>query len=216
MALIVWGQYMSVGEMSSYRPVHGGFIRQQKDYVDSAFAFATGVNFWFEWVMIIPAEITAAISVLQFWPETNVVPMAAYITIFLVVMILGNVFPVRVYGYIEYCMSWVKILAIFAMIFFLFIMASGGIAATHGPLVFHYWKSPGAFNNGIKGIAKAFVQAGFSFGGGEHIAIIAGEAKDPRKTIKATVYPIFWRMFAFFVFNIWLVGKKRRTQAARS
>lgn len=63
-----------------------------------------------------------------------------------------------------------------------------------------------AFKNGIKGIAKAFVQAGFSFGGGEHIAIIAGEAKDPRKTVKATVYPIFWRMFSFFVFNIWLVG----------
>lgn len=34
----------------------------------------------------------------------------------------------------------IKILAIFAMIFFLFIMASGGIAATGGPLVFHYWK----------------------------------------------------------------------------
>lgn len=188
------------------RPVHGGFICQQKEYVDSAFAFATGVNFWFQWVMIIPAEITAAVSVLQFWPETSVVPLAAYITMFLAVMVVGNVFSVRVYGHIEYWMSWIKILAIFAMIFFLFIMASGGIAATHGPLVFHYWKTPGAFTNGIKGIAKAFVQAGFSFGGGEHIAIIAGEAKKPRKTIKATVYPVFWRMFAFFVLNIWLVG----------
>ena len=34
----------------------------------------------------------------------------------------------------------------------------------------------------------------------------AGEAKKPRKTIKATVYPVFWRMFMFFVLNIWLVG----------
>lgn len=169
--------------------------------------------------MIIPAEITAAISVLQFWPETNVVPLAAYITIFLLVMVLGNVFPVRIYGYIEYWFSWIKILAIFVMIFFLFIMASGGIAATGGPLVFTYWKvrhgpfvpktskltsvkNPGAFKNGIKGIAKAFVQAGFSFGGGEHIAIISGECKEPRKTIKATVYPVFWRMFMFFVLNI--------------
>lgn len=160
----------------------------------------------FEWVMIIPAEITAAISVLQFWPETNVVPLAAYITIFLAVMVIGNIFPVRIYGHIEYWFSWIKILAIIVMIFFLFIMASGGVAATHGPLVFTYWKNPGAFNNGIKGIAKAFVQAGFSFGGGEHIAIIAGEAKEPRKTVKATVYPIFWRMFCFFVLNIWLVG----------
>lgn len=36
--------------------------------------------------------------------------------------------------------------------------------------------------------------------------MIAGEVKDPRKTIKKTVRPIFWRMFTFFVVNIWLVG----------
>ncbi|CAK3862354.1 amino acid transporter [Lecanosticta acicola] len=205
-SFVVWLQYVCIGEMTAYRPVHGGFIRQEAEYVDKAFGFACGANFWFEWVMIIPAEITAAVSVLQFWPETQVVPLAAYITIFLAVMVIGNIFPVRIYGHLEYWFSWIKILAIFAIIPFLFIMASGGIAATGGPLVFHYWKRPGAFNNGIKGIAKAFVQAGFSFGGGEHIAVIAGEAKEPRKTVKASVYPIFYRMFMFFVLNIWLVG----------
>lgn len=29
---------------------------------------------------------------------------------------------------------------------------------------------------------------------------------DPRRTIKKTVRPVFWRMFTFFVVNIWLVG----------
>ncbi|KAI6840167.1 amino acid transporter [Hortaea werneckii] len=205
-AYVVWLQYTAIGEMTAYRPVHGGFIRQEAEYVDRAFGFATGINFWFEWVMIIPAEITAAVSVLQFWPATQAVPLAAYITMFLAVMVIGNVFNVRIYGHIEYVMSFVKIIAVIAMIFFLFIMASGGVAATGGPLVFHYWKHPGAFNNGMKGVAKAFTQAGFSFGGGEHIAVIAGEAKEPRKTVKSTIYPIFWRMFSFFVLNIWLVG----------
>ncbi|OQD81617.1 hypothetical protein PENANT_c026G10140 [Penicillium antarcticum] len=193
-------------EMTTYKPIHGGFIRQCAEYVDPAFGFAIGVNFWFAWVMIIPAEITAAISVLKYWPETDVVPLAAYITIFLVVIAAANMFHVRVYGYIEYYMSFVKCLAIIIMIFFMFIMTSGGIAATNGPIEFRYWKNPGAFNNGIKGIAKAFVQAAFSFGGGEHIAVIAGEVADPRRTIKKTVRPIFWRMFTFFVVNIWLVG----------
>jgi len=41
-------------------------------------------------------------------------------------------------------------------------MVSGALPATHGPLVFHYWKSPGAFNNGLKGICKALLQAAFS------------------------------------------------------
>lgn len=50
--------------------------------------------------------VTAAVSVLQFWPETQVVPLAAYITIFLAVMVFGNVFPVRIYGHMEYWFSW--------------------------------------------------------------------------------------------------------------
>ncbi|BCS03486.1 uncharacterized protein AKAW2_70364S [Aspergillus luchuensis] len=205
-AFIVYLQYTSIGEMTTFKPVHGGFIRQCIEYVEPAFGFAVGINFWFSWVICIPAEITAAVSVLEFWPATEVVPLAAYITIFLVVIAAANCFGVRIYGHVEYIMSFVKVLAIFVMIFFMFIMTSGGIPATHGPIEFRYWRNPGAFNNGIKGISKAFVQALFSFGGGEHIAVIAGEAKDPRRTIKRTVYPVFWRMFSFFVVNIWLVG----------
>ena len=33
--------------MTSYKPVHGGFIRQCVEYVDPAFGFAIGMNFWF-------------------------------------------------------------------------------------------------------------------------------------------------------------------------
>ncbi|KAL4758878.1 amino acid permease/ SLC12A domain-containing protein [Aspergillus foveolatus] len=205
-AIIVYAQYSSIGEMTTYLPVHGGFIRQCAEFVDPAFGFAIGINFWFAWVMIIPAEITAAVSVLQFWPTTDAIPLAAYITIFLAAMALANVFHVKEYGHIEYYMSFIKCAAVILMICFLFIMASGGIPATHGPLVFSYWKNPGAFNNGIKGIAKSFVQAAFSFGGGEHIAVIAGEVASPRSTIRKTVRPVFWRMFTFFVVNIWLVG----------
>ncbi|KAI2969407.1 hypothetical protein CBS147323_3962 [Aspergillus niger] len=205
-AFVVYLQYTSIGEMTTFKPVHGGFIRQCVEYVEPAFGFAVGINFWFSWVICIPAEITAAVSVLEFWPATEVVPLAAYITIFLVVIAAANCFGVRIYGHVEYIMSFVKVLAIFVMIFFMFIMTSGGIPATHGPIEFRYWRNPGAFNNGIKGISKAFVQALFSFGGGEHIAVIAGEAKDPRRTIKRTVYPVFWRMFSFFVVNVWLVG----------
>lgn len=92
---------------------------------------------------------------------------------------------------------------------------SGGIPATNGPIEFTYWRNPGAFNNGLKGICKAFIQAGFSFGGGEHIAVIAGETASPRKTVKATIKPLFWRMSTFFVLNIWLVGMVTPSNDAR-
>lgn len=196
---------MSIGEMATWRPVHGGFIRMSTEYIDPALGFAEGVNFWFQWVMIIPAEITAAVSVLKYWDGWQKIPLAGYITLFLAVTAIPNIFPVRMYGHIEYGMSWFKILAIFVVIAYMFIMTSGGIAATNGPIEFKYWKNPGAFTD-MKGLSKAFVQAAFSFGSAQHIAIIAGEAIKPRKTVKAVVFPIFWRIFLFFILNIWLVG----------
>ncbi|KAK7524851.1 amino acid transporter [Phyllosticta citriasiana] len=206
MAWIVYLMYMSIGEMTAYKPVHGGFTRQAGDYVDPALGFAIGINFWFNWVMIIPAEITACISVLHYWETSYKVGIAVWITIFLVIIAFINIWPVKLYGEVEFWFSFLKCLALVAIIFFMVVMTSGGINATGGPIEFRYWKNPGAFVNGIKGIATAFVQAGFSFGGGEHIAVMAGEANDPRETVKRSVRPLFWRMFTFFVVNIWLVG----------
>jgi amino acid transporter len=144
-----------------------------------------------KWVMIIPAEITAAISVLKYWPETDVVPLAAYITLFIGVFAVANMFHVRLYGYIEYYMSFVKCLAIVLMIFFMFIMTSGGIPATNGPIEFRYWKNPGAFNNGIKGISKAFVQAAFSFGGG--MVVVHGSEKNVLTELRRAYCCYSWR-----------------------
>lgn len=39
--------YTSIGEMTAYKPVHGGFTRQAGEYVDPALGFAIGINFWF-------------------------------------------------------------------------------------------------------------------------------------------------------------------------
>lgn len=33
--------------MTTYKPVHGGFIRQCIEYIDPAWGFAIGMNFWF-------------------------------------------------------------------------------------------------------------------------------------------------------------------------
>ncbi|KAK8169343.1 amino acid transporter [Phyllosticta citrichinensis] len=206
MAWIVYLMYMSIGEMTAYKPVHGGFTRQAGDYVDPALGFAIGINFWFNWVMIIPAEITACISVLHYWETSYKVGIAVWITIFLIIIAFINYWPVKLYGEVEFWFSFLKCLALVAIIFFMVVMTSGGIKFTGGPIEFRYWRDPGAFVNGIKGIAAAFVQAGFSFGGGEHIAVMAGEAKNPRETVKRSVRPLFWRMFTFFVVNIWLVG----------
>ncbi|KAK4939849.1 hypothetical protein LTR10_019916 [Elasticomyces elasticus] len=204
MVYIIYTMYTSIGEMAAYKPIAGGFIRNTLEYTDEALAFAQGLGFWYNWVIVIAAETTAALSVLSFWP--NDVPIAAWITIMVVLMIVVNLFGVEWYGEVEFWMSLLKIIAIVGIIIFLFVMTSGGFPATNGPIEFRYWSQGHAFKNGIKGISQAFIQAGFSIGGGEIIAVCAGEAANPRQAVKKSVRPLFWRMGSFFVVNIWLVG----------
>ncbi|KAL4937004.1 hypothetical protein BDV06DRAFT_227368 [Aspergillus oleicola] len=205
-ALAIYIEFLAIGEMTSYKPINGGYIRQTMEYIDKAAAFAMGMNLWFSWTMTVPAEIIACINVLQYWEAPKNFPMAAYISIFAVVSAVPNFFSVKKYGHVEIVMSALKVFSILSSMCFLFIMASGGLPASTGPLVFHYWKSPGAFNNGMKGICRALLQAAFSCPSAGWVAITAGEMKDPRSTVRRSVNPLFWRMFLFYIVNIWLVG----------
>lgn len=59
----------SIAEMCVLMPVPGGFVRLAGKWVDEALGFMSGINFFLYEAVCIPFEITAAVSVLQFWRE---------------------------------------------------------------------------------------------------------------------------------------------------
>lgn len=73
--LISWSLYcINMGfinncltEMSTLMPVSGGFIRLAGLWVDDAFGFMAGWNFFFYEALLIPFEITALNLVLAYW-----------------------------------------------------------------------------------------------------------------------------------------------------
>jgi amino acid transporter len=77
------------------------------------------------------------------------------------------------------------------------VISAGGI----GPqkIGFKYWHNPGAFADGINGVAKTFVVAGTLYAGAEMIGISAGEAGNPRKTVPRAIKQVFWRILIFYV-----------------
>ena len=142
---------------------------------------------------------------------------AAWITIFLVVVIAINMFgartctpfcplvllltsrvPAGAYGEAEFIFASIKVLTITGLIILGIVLDLGG-GPNHDRLGFRYWKHPGPFAqyNGIGGAKGRFLawwavmtQAAFSFIGTEIVAIAAGEAKNPRRNIpKAYVRP---------------------------
>jgi yeast amino acid transporter len=58
-----------MAEMSTYMPVSGGFIRLAGKWVDDAFGFMAGWNFFLYEALLIPFEITALSLVLSFWRD---------------------------------------------------------------------------------------------------------------------------------------------------
>jgi amino acid transporter len=64
-----------VAEMTTYMPVSGGFIRLSGKWVDEAFGFMAGWNFFLYEALLIPFEITAVNLVLSYWRDD--IPAAA-------------------------------------------------------------------------------------------------------------------------------------------
>ncbi len=57
----------SIAEMTVLMPVSGGFIRLAGHWVDDAFGFMAGWNFFLYEALLIPFEITALNLVLSYW-----------------------------------------------------------------------------------------------------------------------------------------------------
>lgn len=67
--------------MVSYLPISSPFIRFAGRYVDEAFGFAAGWNFFIFEAALVPFEIVACNLIIHFW--SDIVPTGAIIAIIL-------------------------------------------------------------------------------------------------------------------------------------
>jgi amino acid transporter len=56
------------------------------------------------------------------------------------------------------------------------------------------------------GLFSVLVNASFSYGGVELVAVAAGEAENPRKNIPKAVRRVFWRILLFYVLGTLAIG----------
>ncbi|GAA95789.1 uncharacterized protein L969DRAFT_62736 [Mixia osmundae IAM 14324] len=212
MGSVVYSMMVALGEMCTLYPVSGAFTHYAARFVDPALGFALGWNYWYSYAITLPTEITAAAIVISYWDDTTNV--AVWISIFLVVICSINFFGVRWYGEMEFWFSLIKVIAIVGLIILGIVIDLGG-GPNHDRLGFRYWKNPGPFvqQNDIPGawgrflaFWTVFVQAAFSFLGTEIVALAAGEAANPRKTVPKAIRRVFYRILLFYVGGILVIG----------
>ncbi|KAF5559057.1 amino acid permease [Fusarium mexicanum] len=211
MGFVTAGVAYTTGEITAFMPSTGGFVRHATKFVEPALGAATGWNFWYTMAINMPAEISAAATLVQFW-NTSINP-GVWITIFLLFIIVANLCGAKLYGESEVIFASLKIMLIIGLIIGGLVIDLGG-APNHERLGFRYWIHPGAFNTYIKeGSAgrflafwKAMLPAAFSYGNIQVVAISGSETRNPRKLIPAATKKTFYRIFFFYFCSIFIVG----------
>ncbi|KAH8807280.1 amino acid permease [Xylogone sp. PMI_703] len=211
MGFVTSGVSYTTGEITAFMPTTGGFVRHATKFVEPALGAATGWNFWYTMTITVPAEISAAATLVQFWNDS--VNPAVWITVFLVFIVVINFCGVKLYGESEVVFATLKIMLIIGLIIGGIVIDLGG-APGHDRLGFRYWKTPGAFNEYIDtgstgrflAFWKVLLGAAFSYGNIQVVAISGSETRNPRKIIPAATRKTFIRVFFFYVLSIFVVG----------
>ncbi|KAK3398263.1 putative carnitine transport protein [Sordaria brevicollis] len=216
LAFTIWCTFilavtMCMAEMVTYLPISSPFIRFAGRYVDEAFGFAAGWNFFIFEAAMVPFEITACNVIIHYWSDA--VPVGGIIAITLVIYGLVNLLAVKWYGETEFWAALGKFLLIVGLLIFTFVVMVGGnpLGDRFG---FRYWKEPGAFTELYYtgslgrwlGFLQCLIQASFTIAGPDYVAMAAGEAENPRVVMPRAFNAVFYRLTAFFVLGSLAVG----------
>ncbi|KAG7665643.1 uncharacterized protein J8A68_000849 [[Candida] subhashii] len=213
MTTLAFSITQSLGEMATLIPVSGSFVQFVTRWCSPSLGAANGWNYWFSWAITFALELSIVGQVIQYW--TDAVPLAAWISIFLVILTVFNLFPVKYYGEVEFWVASIKVVAVAGWILYAFIMVCG--AGKTGPVGFRYWRNPGPWGPGILvegnihtaqflGWLSSLISAAFTFQGTELVGISAGESHNPRKAVPAAIRKVLYRILIFYVLCILFLG----------
>ncbi|KAL1408344.1 hypothetical protein Q8F55_005152 [Vanrija albida] len=201
MGVLVCGMMYSL--MTCFAPNVGGFIEMGTRYVDPAFGFMMGTGLTF------PGELSAIAILISYWDD-NKKHAGAYITAFLIATLLMNVIG------IEFVFAVIKITMLIALILFGLVANLGGIPPKREYIGGRFWREE-PFNDSFLdlkpvslsrflGFWAVFTKVAFSYLGIEAIAVLAGEAHNPRQTMRMAVRTVFYRIVGIYVIAILIIG----------
>lgn len=188
----------ALGELLLTNLEYNSFVDFVQDYMGNMAAFVTGWTYWFCWISIAMADLTAVGLYTQFWFPT--VPQWMPGLIALVILLFMNLATVKLFGEMEFWFALIKIIAILGLIVIGIFMIIKGFSTDSGPSSFsNLWSHGGMFPNGIHGFILSFQMVVFAFVGIELVGLTAGETEDPEKVIPKAINNIPIRILIFYI-----------------
>src|SRR6202142_1364707 len=189
----------SLAEMAVVHPEAGSFGVYAEKYFSPWAGFAVRTTYGLVQMIAIGAEVTAVAIYFSFWFPT--VPQWIWVLSVSIGLIGLNTLHVGRFGEIEYWFALIKVVAILAFI---------GVGAA---LIFGIGPHPaiglknltangGFLPHGWLGVWLALTLVVTSYMGVEVIAVTAGEAENPEKSIPKAMRTIVFRLIFFYVLAI--------------
>jgi len=201
--IMVYFLMTSLAEMAAFMPVSGSFKEYATRFVDPAFGFAIGWNYWYNWAITIAAELAAVVLIMKFWfPDS---PSFVWSGLALLIMFGFNYMSVKGFGEAEFWFSLIKVVTVIIFIITGVLMIFG-ILGGEAIGFSNFTMDEAPFNGGFFAILGIFMAAGFSFQGTELLGVAAGESENPEKTIPKAVNSVFWRILLFYILAIFVIG----------
>ncbi|PVH76634.1 amino acid permease [Cadophora sp. DSE1049] len=207
--IMMFNVVYALGELAVMYPVTGGFYTYSVRFIDPSWGFAMGWNYVFQWLIVLPLELTVAGLVTQYWDGAKDVSINVWIAVFWLFIIGINVFGALGFAEEEFWSSCLKLITIITFMVIALVLVLGG-----GPSGGRYdeywgartWYEPGAFQNGFRGFCAVFVTAAFSFAGTELVGLAAAESANPAKALPSAIKQVFWRITLFYILGLFFVG----------
>ncbi|MEC0485104.1 amino acid permease [Bacillus glycinifermentans] len=188
----------SLGELLLSNLEYHSFVDFVQDYLGNMAAFITGWTYWFCWISIAMADLTAVGLYTQYWLPG--VPQWVPGLIALIILLIMNLATVKLFGEMEFWFALIKVIAILALIVIGLFMIFTGFTTHSGAASFtNLWSHGGMFPNGFNGFILSFQMVVFAFVGIELVGLTAGETKDPEKVIPKAINNIPIRVLLFYI-----------------
>lgn len=202
-SVMVYLIIQSAGELGVvYCRVVGNFTRYPSILVDPAFGFAISIIYTFQWMTVLPLQLVTSAMVIEWWKVS--INLDWFVLIIFLCVITINLGGAKGYVEAEFIFNICKILMICGFIILGIIIIAGGVG-TSGYLGDKYWKDPGLFANGFKGVSVVFCYAAFSYGGVETVILTAAEQKIPEKSIPSATKVIIIRILLIYLLTLVII-----------
>lgn len=188
----------ALGELMLSDTSKHSFIDFVKTYLGPRAEFMTGWMYWFCWISLAMADLTATGIYLRFWfPH---LPQWVGPLVIVLVLMAANMVSVGIFGEIESWFAFIKVAAIEALIIvgLALVIAHrnvNGVPASFSNLVNY----GGVFPTGWRGFLAGCQMVVFAFAGIEMVGVTAGEAANPEKELPKAINTLPIRIGLFYI-----------------